>query len=141
MNLKCNYCSYEWESRTDEPKVCPRCKNRLDKAPKRIVGLQIGGTIGPDDKVGVYVPMPTRPGVGAMINISEINPDNEVEEILKSVPSTDTRAAKIQKVAEEILTEKNEQRKKEKIGFLVTLAQGITTIAHNLAVLSQYIRL
>jgi len=28
--MKCSYCAYEWESRTVEPKACPRCKRRLD---------------------------------------------------------------------------------------------------------------
>jgi len=26
----CAYCKYEWEPRVDNPKVCPRCKNRMD---------------------------------------------------------------------------------------------------------------
>ena len=28
--MKCNKCEYEWESRIDNPKACPRCKTRLD---------------------------------------------------------------------------------------------------------------
>jgi len=27
---KCISCSYEWESRTEKPKSCPRCKARQD---------------------------------------------------------------------------------------------------------------
>jgi predicted Zn-ribbon and HTH transcriptional regulator len=32
----CPKCDYEWESRVDDPKACPRCKTRLDyfKNPK-----------------------------------------------------------------------------------------------------------
>lgn len=30
MKSKCPYCNYEWESRIDNPKECPRCKRRLD---------------------------------------------------------------------------------------------------------------
>lgn len=28
--IKCIKCEYEWESRVQEPKACPRCKTRLD---------------------------------------------------------------------------------------------------------------
>jgi len=31
----CPHCKYEWYSRVKEPKACPRCKNRLDKLPKK----------------------------------------------------------------------------------------------------------
>jgi hypothetical protein len=26
----CIYCKYEWKSRKDKPKECPRCKHRFD---------------------------------------------------------------------------------------------------------------
>lgn len=29
MKIKCK-CGYEWETRVENPKVCPRCKRRLD---------------------------------------------------------------------------------------------------------------
>jgi len=28
--MKCVKCGYEWESRKENPKSCPRCKARLD---------------------------------------------------------------------------------------------------------------
>ena len=28
--IVCSYCGYEWESRKEKPKSCPRCKRRLD---------------------------------------------------------------------------------------------------------------
>lgn len=28
--MKCPRCKYEWVTRTDNPKACPRCKGRLD---------------------------------------------------------------------------------------------------------------
>lgn len=28
--MKCNKCGYEWASRIEEPKACPRCKRRFD---------------------------------------------------------------------------------------------------------------
>jgi len=33
VKSKCYKCGYEWETRTENPKACPRCKTRLD-APK-----------------------------------------------------------------------------------------------------------
>lgn len=27
MKKKCKKCNYEWESRIENPKVCPRCKS------------------------------------------------------------------------------------------------------------------
>jgi len=26
----CTICNYEWESRVESPKACPRCKRRFD---------------------------------------------------------------------------------------------------------------
>lgn len=26
----CTHCEYEWESRKEKPKACPRCKRRFD---------------------------------------------------------------------------------------------------------------
>ena len=28
--MKCIFCGYEWETRKQEPKSCPRCKKRFD---------------------------------------------------------------------------------------------------------------
>jgi hypothetical protein len=28
--MKCPKCSYDWKPLTERPKVCPRCKVRLD---------------------------------------------------------------------------------------------------------------
>ena len=30
MEQRCDYCEYEWESRVERPKSCPRCKRRFD---------------------------------------------------------------------------------------------------------------
>jgi len=30
MKQKCSYCEYEWVSRKENPKECPRCKRRMD---------------------------------------------------------------------------------------------------------------
>ena len=29
--MECIYCDYDWASRVEQPKECPRCKRRLDK--------------------------------------------------------------------------------------------------------------
>ena len=28
--MKCCKCDYQWETRIENPKACPRCKSRLD---------------------------------------------------------------------------------------------------------------
>ncbi len=28
--MECKTCKYEWTSRIDNPKACPRCKRRFD---------------------------------------------------------------------------------------------------------------
>ena len=28
--MKCETCKYEWQSRIENPKACPRCKRRFD---------------------------------------------------------------------------------------------------------------
>ena len=30
MNKKCDKCEYQWASRIQQPKACPRCKRRFD---------------------------------------------------------------------------------------------------------------
>ena len=35
MYKQCPYCKHEWEARVDNPKECPRCKNRLDYQRKK----------------------------------------------------------------------------------------------------------
>lgn len=35
--MMCKSCDYEWESRKEEPKACPRCKTRLDYVKKEFV--------------------------------------------------------------------------------------------------------
>lgn len=35
--MKCKTCKYEWETRIDVPKSCPRCKRRFDYVSVRAV--------------------------------------------------------------------------------------------------------
>ncbi len=30
IKMRCFKCNYDWESRKESPKACPRCKTRLD---------------------------------------------------------------------------------------------------------------
>jgi predicted Zn-ribbon and HTH transcriptional regulator len=30
MKTKCLKCEYDWETRVENPKECPRCKTRMD---------------------------------------------------------------------------------------------------------------
>lgn len=41
---------------------------------RRVTGLQIGGTVGPNDIVGMHIPMPTMPGIGVKVMVG-----NEVD--------------------------------------------------------------
>lgn len=34
--MKCFRCSYDWLTRIEQPKACPRCKTRLDFPYKRV---------------------------------------------------------------------------------------------------------
>jgi predicted Zn-ribbon and HTH transcriptional regulator len=36
MKHKCPRCGYEWDSRVDDPKACPRCKSRLDSPYRKV---------------------------------------------------------------------------------------------------------
>lgn len=35
MTHKCKNCEYEWVSRVDNPRACPKCKVYLDKKSKK----------------------------------------------------------------------------------------------------------
>lgn len=35
----CRYCKYQWFAIKDNPKVCPRCKRRLDFPRKLVIDL------------------------------------------------------------------------------------------------------
>jgi len=38
MEKRCGRCEYEWESKKENPKECPRCKARLDINIKEVKG-------------------------------------------------------------------------------------------------------
>ncbi|MFH1589672.1 MAG: hypothetical protein ABIB43_03850 [archaeon] len=37
MNQSCEHCEYEWISRIETPKACPRCKRRFDYPGERMM--------------------------------------------------------------------------------------------------------
>lgn len=132
--MKCNYCQYEWDPRTESPVACPSCKNRLDR-PRRIVGLQIGGTVGPMDSVGMYVPMPIHPGIGVKV---QLDPqfDKELNEIASNIPSNHPKAEQMKMLIDEVLQEKDKGKKLQKIHTIVMIGAGITKIAESIAKIS-----
>lgn len=40
--MKCPRCGYDWEPKVPSPKECPRCKARLDYAPRHVGAPRIG---------------------------------------------------------------------------------------------------
>ncbi|MBS3167684.1 hypothetical protein J4216_01010 [Candidatus Woesearchaeota archaeon] len=42
----CNICQYEWVSRVNSPKACPRCKRRFDYLSVKIAEIQEAVAIG-----------------------------------------------------------------------------------------------
>ena len=99
-------------------------------------GLQIGGTVGPNDKVGMHVVMPVNPGVGVKVDISP-EFDEVVKKVAAEIPSDHPKAAQIKKLAEEIVTDKDKQTKLQKIHTLVMKGAGITQIATGIQKLTE----
>lgn len=123
--MKCQYCGYEWIAKKENPVACPKCKRRLDI---RRVGLQIGGTVGPNDSVGMYVPMPIKPGIGVKVNL-ESEFDQELKKIFEKIPDNHPKAEQIRELVNEVLKERDQGRKIQKISMLVMIGAGITQIA------------
>lgn len=92
------------------------------------VGLQIGGTVGQNDIVGMHIPMPTQPGIGVKVQLDD-EFDKEVREIYRKIPDDHPKAAQIRKISEEILNTKEKDYKLQKIGTLVMMGAGIIQIA------------
>lgn len=94
----------------------------------KIVGLQIGGTVGPNDRVGMYVPIPIKPGVGVKVELGE-DLNNAAKEVATSIPDDHPKAPEIRQIVAEILTEKSEESKIKKAHTLVMIGAGITQVA------------
>ncbi len=94
----------------------------------KTVGLQIGGTVGPNDRVGMHVPMPTASGIGVKVQVGdELN--NAIKEVGDSVPNDHPKALEIRQLVNDILTEKDRDSKVQRIQRLVMIGAGITQIA------------
>jgi|GEM_PF-1564585 len=103
---------------------------------RKITGLQIGGTVGPNDIVGMHVPMPTVPGIGVKVVVgNEIN--DAVKEVAQSIPSDHPKATEIHKIVEEVLAAKDQESKLKKIQTLVMVGAGITQIAISITKLTK----
>jgi len=100
-----------------------------DQIIKNVVGLQIGGNVGPNDSVGMHIVMPTQPGVGVSVNVNNIEIDNKIVEFLKNLPVGNGTYDEVKKIAEETLAEQNNSNKLQKLSDLVNIASGMATIA------------
>ena len=134
--MKCKYCNYEWQPRKDNPASCPSCKNRLDRTP-RVVGLQIGGTVSPMDRVGMHVSMPVNPGIGVKVELAP-QFDQELKEIAKKIAAENTpQSEKLKKLIKKTLKENDMGKKLQKINTIVMISAGIIKIAEHTAKLSK----
>lgn len=130
--MKCKFCDYEWTPKKDNPVACPRCKNRFDR-PKRVVGLQIGGTVGSDDSIGMYIPMPVKSGVGVKINLNNDEFDEALQNVADKIPDTNPKAEQLKKYVLDALQEKSPESKLKKIHMVVMVGAGITKIAKEIS--------
>lgn len=133
--MKCKFCEYEWTPKKESPVACPRCKNRFDR-PRRIVGLQIGGTVGSEDSVGMYIPMPVKPGVGVSINLND-DFDNTLRTLAEKIEDTDPKALDLKKYIADTLQEKNKESKLKKIHTIVMTGAGIVKIVSEIGRLTK----
>jgi hypothetical protein len=108
---------------------------------KKVVGLQIGGTVGPDDKVGMHVTMPAQPGVSVSINPNVTKINNELDNINKNISNNEPNAKEVREIVREILEEQDETKKLEKIKKLVNIGKGITSIATSILTIKQMLGL
>ncbi|MBU1089747.1 hypothetical protein KKF38_03060 [Patescibacteria group bacterium] len=94
----------------------------------KTVGLQIGGTVGPNDKVGMHVPIPVAPSVGVKVQLGD-ELDNAAKEVAANIPDNHPKAVEVRKIVDEILLEKDKESKLKKTQKLVIIGAGITQIA------------
>ena len=99
---------------------------------RKRVGLQIGGTVGPNDIVGMHIPMPTVPGIGVKVVLGNEFED-AVKEVDQSIPDSHPKAAEIHKIVEEVLATKDQGSRIKKVQTLVMIGAGITQIAVGIA--------
>lgn len=101
----------------------------MDSNQTKVVGVQVGGNVGPNDRVGMYVAMPVQPGVGVSINVNDSLVNSNIKEIISSIPGADEKSTAIKKVATEILEERDKSVKLQKIKSLIQMGADFATIA------------
>ena len=129
--MKCKYCKYEWIPKKANPVSCPRCKQRLDR-PRRVVGLQIGGSVEPSDSVGMYIPMPINPGVGVTVDLNN-QFDVALRSIAKNIGSDHPKSNAIRKSVNAAINDHSSESKLQKIHTIVMTCAGITKVAKQVA--------
>ena len=121
-----------WEDRKGsalfDKSIIVRHNGPMSNNQSKTVGLQIGGNVGPNDRVGMHVQMPTHPGVGVIVGTNN-EFDDAVKEVAANIPDNHSKAAEIRQVVDEILKEKDKDSKLKKIQTLVMIGAGVTQIA------------
>ena len=94
-----------------------------------IIGLQIGGVVNPNHRVGMHIPMPTQAGVGVIVDVNEQKINAKIKEIINTLPEDDLNTKDIRIIANKALQDSNKTSKLEKIKSLLTMGSGIATIS------------
>ena len=107
---------------------------------KNVIGLQIGGQVGPNDSVGMHIAMPTKPGIGVSIDINSAQINQRVSEFLNDIPDNQQYKT-VQNVANEVINENDFQLKLRKLETLVSIASGIATLTTSIQPIKQLLGL
>ena len=94
----------------------------------KIVGLQIGGTVGPNDRVGMHVSMPSKPRIVVKVEFGD-DINKTAKEVAASISDNHPKAREIRQIVGEILAANDKETKLKKVQTLVTIGSGITQIA------------
>lgn len=104
-----------------------------NKNQRNVIGLQIGGEVGPNDSVGMHVSMPEKPGIGVSVTVDNGLLDDAVKEVGVNIPDSHPKASQICQIVEDILATKDAESKIKKVQTLVMVGAGITQIAIGIA--------
>ena len=101
------------------------------------IGLQIGGSLRPQDKVGMHVAMPKIPGVGVDVDVNRI--DSLAQEVIDNLPDGHVDTDEVKKLAESVIEDCDMNSKIDKVNKLVSIGAGISQIGGTLYSLSNVI--
>lgn len=93
-----------------------------------IIGLQIGGTVEPNDRVGMHVTIPSQPSVGVRIEVNH-ELDHAIREVGIKLPADHPHFSEIKKLVDETLLERDLEVKRLKVKEIISLGANITAIA------------